>query len=98
LIWSDLFDALPRAGLRLLDRLEQQRSLQIAFDKRSLGRLDNLVTRLALSLIVAGMTISLALVISTVSNTGTLLYATLILGFIVAMGLGAWVIITILKK
>lgn len=98
LIWADLVDELPRIGLRVLNRLEEYHPIPIALDKLSLDRLDKLVTRLALSLIIAGMTISLALVLSTISNTGDWLYATLILGFLIALGSGIWVLISILRK
>ena len=98
LLWSDLIQALPRTGLRLMERLDKQEPVTLAFDRRNLDRLDKLVTRLALSLMIAGMTISLALVISSISNTGNLLYAILILGFMIALGLGAWLMISILRK
>ncbi len=98
LIWADLVDELPRIGLRVLNRLEEYHPIPIALDKLSLDRLDKLVTRLALSLIIAGMTISLALVLSTISNTGDWLYATLILGFLIALGSGIWVLISILRR
>jgi ubiquinone biosynthesis protein len=96
--WGDLLDELPRAGLLLLDRFERREPLHLAIEKSSLDRLDRLVTRLALSLIIAGMIIGLALVIPTVAETDLLLRVILILGFVVALGLGAWVLISTLRR
>jgi len=97
-VWGDLLDEIPRTGLVLLDRLEKGEPIPISFDKRNLDRLDTLTTRLALSLIITGMTIGIALVISSLSASGSWLQVVLIVSFILALILGLGVIFTIVRK
>ena len=98
MIWNDLLDEVPRTGLVLLDRLERGEPIPLSIDKQNLDRLDTLATRLALSLIITGMTIGIALVMPTLGATGPWLRAILIISFVVALGLGLGVIITIFRK
>lgn len=98
MVWGDLLNEIPRTGLVLLDRLEKGRPVPLSLDKQSLDRMDTLATRLALSLIIAGMTVGIGVVIPTLGNTGTWLRALLIASFVVALGLGIGVMITIVRK
>lgn len=98
LIWSDLLEELPRAATRLLTRIDAREPLPLALDKESLDRLDSLASRLALSLIVAGMTVGIAIMTPTVSGGNLLLQIILGMGFAIALGLGFWVMISILRK
>ncbi|MBN1260749.1 MAG: AarF/ABC1/UbiB kinase family protein [Anaerolineae bacterium] len=98
LVWSDLFNALPRTGLRLLNRLEQREPIPLSLDKRSLDRLDTLVTRLALSLIVAGMIIGIAIMTPAISESNTFVRVMLGLAFVVSLGLGLGIVFSILRR
>lgn len=98
LVWSDLLDELPRAASRFLSRIDAHESIPLALDKESLDRLDSLATRLALSLIVVGMTIGIAIMMPTVSQGSILLQVILGLAFAIALGLGFWIMISILRK
>ncbi len=98
MIWNDLLIKVPRTGLAVLDRLEKGEPIPLSFDKQNLDRLDMLATRLALSLIITGMTIGIALVMPTLGATGPWLRAILIISFVIALGLGLGVIVTIFRK
>jgi ubiquinone biosynthesis protein len=98
MIWTDFLSMLPRTGMAVLSRLENNDPIPLALDRQSLNRLDNLGTRLALSLIIAGMTIGIALVITTLGETGMWLRALLIGGFVVALGLSVMLIVSIVRK
>ncbi|HEY90026.1 MAG TPA: AarF/ABC1/UbiB kinase family protein [Thermoflexia bacterium] len=98
LIWGDILDEVPRAVLLLLSRLEKNEPIPLALTNQNLSVLDTLVTRLSLSLIIAGMTIGLAFVISTLGETGVWFQAIFIPLFVVTLALGAWVMISIIRK
>ncbi len=86
--WTDLLDELPLAGRMLIDRLEKREPVKLALDDRSLSVLDRLATRLALSLIVAGMIVGLAWLIPAVTGASWLVQASVIFAFIVAILMG----------
>ncbi len=98
LIWSDLLEELPRAASRLISRVDARAPIPLGLDKESLDRLDSLATRLALSLIVAGMTIGIAIMMPTVSQGNILIQVILGIAFAIALGLGFWIMISILRK
>lgn len=98
LVWSDLLEELPRAASRLISRLDAREPVPLTLNKESLDRLDSLATRLALSLIVAGMTIGIAIMMPTVSQGSVFLQVILGMAFAIALGLGFWVMISILRK
>ncbi len=97
LAWSDLLEALPHAGKLLLDRVERREPLVLALDERSLKYLDALVTRLALSLIIAGMIVGLAWVVPTVAGAGWLLQAIVIISFLLAIIVGIRILLSIIR-
>ena len=98
LVWGDLLEELPRTASRLLSRIDAREPIPLTLDRESLDRLDRLATRLALSLIVAGMTVGIAIMMPTVSGGSILLQVILGLAFAIALGLGFWVLISILRK
>ncbi len=98
MVWNDLLDEIPRTGLALLNRLEKSEPIPLSIDRATLDRLDTLATRIALSLIITGMTIGIALVMPTLGATDPWLRAILIISFVVALGLGLGIIITIFRK
>ena len=98
LVWGDLLEELPRTASRLLSRIDAREPIPLTLNRESLDRLDRLATRLALSLIVAGMTVGIAIMMPTVSGGSILLQVILGLAFAIALGLGFWVLISILRK
>ena len=98
LAWGDLLDALPHAGKLLLDRFERQEPIQLTVTPQLLNRLDRLVTRLALSLIVAGMTVGLSNMISSTTNSHWMVQAIAIVSFVLAVAMGVWIFISIMRK
>jgi ubiquinone biosynthesis protein len=98
LAWSDLLEEIPHAGQLLIDRLEKQEPIRLALDTQNIEILDRLVTRLALSMIIAGMTIGLAMLIPVVTDTGWLVQAIVILSFVGVLLIGARVVWSIVRK
>ena len=98
LAWADLFEELPHAGQLLIDRLEKREPIPLSFDEANLETLDRLFTRLALSVIIAGMTIGLAGLIPVVTNTNWVVQTIVILSFILVLLIGARVVWSIVRK
>ena len=96
--WTDLLDELPHAGQLLIDRLERHEPLKLALDERSFDYLDRLVTRLALSLIIAGMIVGLAWLIPAVTGANWLVQTAVIISFIVAVLMGFRILWSIVRK
>jgi ubiquinone biosynthesis protein len=98
LAWVDLIDEIPHAGQLLIDRLEKREPIPLSFDRANLETLDRLFTRLALSVIIAGMTIGLAGLIPVVTNTNWVVQTIVILSFILVLLIGARVVWSIVRK
>jgi ubiquinone biosynthesis protein len=96
--WSDLIAGLPRTGNRLLEKAERGEPLQFGLKDTSLilTQLDRLVTRLALTLLVAALTISLALLMP-IATTGSVLQLPATIAFATTIGLALWLFISILR-
>ena len=90
--WGDLFSSVPRRVPPLLDRLEQgdlEFGLRLSGLERAVSRLDNIGNRLAISVIIAALTVSLALVIPTMAAGGRgFAFWLMVAGFVVAAALG----------
>ncbi|MFP4344013.1 MAG: ABC1 kinase family protein [Anaerolineales bacterium] len=97
LLWGDLLDEVPRTGMLLLQRLQNRDPIPLTLEKSVLDRLDNLFSRLALSLLVTGITIGVALVIPATIDI-TWVRAVLYVSFGVALILGVWVLVSILRQ
>ncbi len=97
-LWGDLLDDLPRVMQLILSRVENREPLTLALDHPSLQMLDQLVTRLALSIIVAGMTIGLAFILPSTTESAWIVQAIVGLGFLVSLTMGAWVFISIVRR
>jgi ubiquinone biosynthesis protein len=95
--WSDLISSLPRIGNRMLEKAERGDLLQIGLKDTGplLKQMDRLTTRLALSLLLAALTISLALVVPA-ATAGSSLQSLMTIGFAVAVGLIVWLFVSIL--
>ncbi len=98
LVWSDLFETLPRAALQLIERINQREPIPLSVDDRILNRADRLVTRLSLSLIISGMIVGLALVVPTLAQSHLILQVIVGLGFALSLGLGLWLLLSIVWK
>jgi ubiquinone biosynthesis protein len=98
LAWVDLLDQLPHVGQAVIDRLEKREPITLALDTRSLNYIDRLVTRLALSLIIAGMIVGLGTLIPTVAEAGWIVQAAVIFSFVAAVVMGAGVLWSIIRK
>lgn len=63
--WGELLHRLPRVGNRMLERLERNEPfrMEVKDIDRILGRIDKLVTRMALSLLVAAFVIGLPILL-----------------------------------
>lgn len=98
LAWSDLLDELPHAGRLLIDRLERREPVRLALDHESLAYLDRLVTRLALSMIIAGMIVGLAWLIPTVAAANWIVQVVVVVSFVAALLLGAWFVWSVVRR
>lgn len=96
--WRDFLDDLPHAGKLLIDRFEKGTPIKLALDHQSLEYLDRIATRLALSLIIAGMIIGLAWLIPSVTEAGWLIRAAVIVSFVIAVVMGVGVLWSIVRK
>jgi ubiquinone biosynthesis protein len=95
---GELLGDLPRTGKHLLERLERGEMLQMRFsaDGSILSTLDRLTTRMALAVLIAALTISLALLMP-LTTAGGPLQLPVTIGFGMTIGLTAWLIISILR-
>lgn len=96
--WVDLLDEIPRAGRLFLDRFEKGKPICLTLDQNVLDRLDNLVTRLALSIIITGMIIGLGTVIPSITGSALIIQIVIGLGFFIALLLGVYLLVTIIRR
>ncbi|MBN2003116.1 MAG: AarF/ABC1/UbiB kinase family protein [Anaerolineae bacterium] len=96
--WGDLLEELPHAGMLLLSRLENQEPVRLTLDSQNLARFDRMVTRLALSLIVAGMVVGLSNLIPSALAEHWSIQVVVIASFVIAIATGMWVFISIVRK
>jgi ubiquinone biosynthesis protein len=96
--WADVTAMLPRAASRVLQQAERGDlfSLRVKDMDRFLQVLDRLATRLALSVLVAGLTMGLAVLIP--ATTGNVLARIMtIIGFLISATLSVWLGVSILR-
>ena len=96
--WGELLAALPRTGSRLLERAERGDLFQIGLKDadRIMSGLDRLTTRLTLSVLAAALIIGLAMLIP-VTTGGSMVQWLVVAGFIGAIVMGGWLLISIIK-
>lgn len=89
--WGELLHRLPRVGNRMLERLERNEPfrMEIKDTDRILTKLDKLVTRLSLSLLVAAFVVGLPLLIP-LTTPDSLPRWLLLIGMIPIIGTGIW--------
>ncbi len=98
--WGDFFEVMPRASARLLYGLESGKvPLDMTFDVQRpvMDRLDRALTRLSVSLLLGSFILALALLISN-APASPIITALIVLGFLTAMGLGLWFLISVLRR
>jgi hypothetical protein len=89
---------LPRTGRRLLEKAERNELFEIGIkDSDALtNKINSMVNRLSLSIVIAGLTVSLAILIS-VTSSGSPIRSLVLAGFIAIICLGVWLLISILR-
>ncbi|HSQ40157.1 MAG TPA: lipopolysaccharide core heptose(II) kinase RfaY [Anaerolineales bacterium] len=98
LAWSDLLEELPHIGMLLLDRIEKRDPIKLSLDHSNLELLDRMVTRIALSVIVAAMILGLAVLIPATTDTPWIVQAIVILSFVFALVMGGGILVSIVRK
>jgi len=96
--WGELLHRLPRAGNRMLERLERNEPLRMEIKELDhiLSRFDRLVTRLALSLLVAAFVIGLPILLQ-LTIPGSLPSWLILASLIPIIGAGLWLVISLLN-
>ena len=97
--WGDVMSMLPRATSRVLHQAERGELFTVHLKEADhiLAVADRLVTRLSLSVLLAGATLGLAVLIP--ATTGNLLARFIVvLGFLAATAISAWLIFSILRS
>jgi ubiquinone biosynthesis protein len=96
--WGELLHRLPRVGNRMLERLERNEPFRMEIKDldRILSRFDRLVTRLALSLLVAAFVVGLPILLRLTSPDS--LPSWLILALLIPIiGAGLWLVFSLLN-
>jgi ubiquinone biosynthesis protein len=96
--WGELLHRLPRVGNRMLERMERNEGfrMEIKDADRFLGRVDRLVTRLALSVLVAAFVIALPILLQ-LTTPGSLPRWLILISLIPIIGTGLWLGISLLN-
>ena len=96
--WGELLHRMPRVGNLMLERLERNEPFRMEINDINsiLGRIDRLVTRLALSLLVAAFVVGLPLLIL-LTTPGSLPRWLLLLGLIPIIGAALWLGLSLLN-
>ena len=96
--WGELFNRLPRAGNRMLERIERDEPFRIQINDTDqiISRLDRLSTRLSLSILLGALIIGLAFL---VSNTSPSFWGQwmIIGGLVSIISLGIWLFILLFR-
>ena len=105
--WGDLLHRLPRVGNRMLERLERNEPFRMEIKDldRILSRIDRLVTRLALSLLVAAFVVGLPMLLQLTTPDGTAFAASrgslpnwlILASLIPILGAGLWLAISLIN-
>jgi ubiquinone biosynthesis protein len=96
--WGELLHRLPRAGNRMLERMERNEPFRMEIKDldRILSRVDRLVTRLALSLLVAAFVIGLPILLQ-ITIPGSLPSWLILASLVPILGAGLWLVISLLN-
>jgi len=96
--WVEFLNLLPRTGRRLMEKAERYELFEVGLKDKDilLSGLNRLVNRLSLSIVIAGLVISLSILIA-LTSTGSPLQTLIVVGLIATAGLGIWLLVSILK-
>ena len=96
--WGDLLHRLPRVGNRMLERLERNEPFRMEVKDldRAISRIDQLVTRVSLSLLVASFVIGLPMLLQ-LTTPGSLPNWIILGSIIPIIGVGIWLGISLLN-
>lgn len=96
--WGELLHRLPRVGNRMLERLERNEGFRIEVKDtdRILTRLDRLVTRLALSVLVAAFVVGLPILLQ-LTTPGSLPRWLILMSLIPIIGTAVWLAVSLLN-
>lgn len=96
--WGELLHRLPRVGNRMLERLERNEGFRIEIKDadRFLGRIDRLVTRLALSVLVAAFVIALPILLQ-LTTPGSLPRWLVLISLVPILGTAIWLGVSLLN-
>ena len=96
--WGEMLHRLPRVGNRMLERLERNEGfrMEIKDADRMLGRIDRLVTRLALSVLVAAFVIALPILLQ-LTTPGSLPRWLILISLIPIIGTAIWLAVSLLN-
>ena len=96
--WGELLHRLPRVGNRMLERLELNEGFRMEINDtdRILSKMDRLVTRLALSILVAAFVVGLPILLQ-LTTPGSLPRWLILLSLIPIVGSALWLAISLLN-
>ncbi len=96
--WGELFNRLPRAGNRMLERIERNEPFRIQIDDTDqiISRLDRLFTRLSLSILLGALIIGLAFLVSNPSPSFWGQWM-IVGGLVTIISLGIWLFILLFR-
>jgi ubiquinone biosynthesis protein len=96
--WGEMLHRLPRVGNRMMERLERNEPfrMEIKDTDKIMTKLDRLVTRLSLSLLVAAFVVGLPLLIP-LTTPDSLPRWLLLLGMVPIVGAGIWLGLSLLN-
>jgi ubiquinone biosynthesis protein len=96
--WGEFFHRLPRAGNRLVERIERDELFQVNIKEtdRILGKLDQLVTRLTLGVLTGAFSIGLAM-LTPLTASGSLARWLLLAGITAIIVTGLWLLVSLTK-
>jgi ubiquinone biosynthesis protein len=98
--WGHLLTDIPRVGvnlLRNLDRGELPISMSMDMPKPLMDRVDRLITRLSLSILLAAFIVGIALVVP-IASTNNILLTMTIVGFVAVLAMGVWLVVSIVRN
>jgi ubiquinone biosynthesis protein len=96
--WGEMLHRLPRVGNRMLERLERNEGFRIELKDadRMLGKIDRLVTRLALSVLVAAFVIALPILLQ-LTAPGSLPRWLILISLVPILGTAFWLAASLLN-
>ncbi len=97
--WLYLLAEAPRLGANLLRGLQQGElplGLKVGANQETLDRVDRLITRLSLSLLISSLIVGLAVLLPLASNN-IIVLAPVVIGFLSVLALGLWFLFSILR-